>query len=295
MSNIPSQFNPSGLSSRQNALSDAQFSSYVRQQSVSAHESLNAGLTIKTKEGDLVTLNSNSYAQLDAYSYNSKGVVQTEDGTAVVKQNHREITLSSGESFSFSIVGDLNEQELEDIEDIVKNIDGIIEEMAQGDMDDAVALALNMGGYDSVSEYSADISYEKSYSQTTQTQATQATLEDPHTSLEHRDMPAPSYASDSITENTQPWRQINHSVENFSKLIEKIAEQLEGMEEKQLAKAKDPVDTLFAHHLGKVKNNNGNGNSGYNVLNEARKQVEKMIEKMTSQVFDQQLSSMLDQ
>ncbi len=48
------------LAAGQNALSDAQFSSYVRKQSFHAYESLDAGLTIKTKEGDIVTLTSNS-------------------------------------------------------------------------------------------------------------------------------------------------------------------------------------------------------------------------------------------
>ncbi len=149
---------------RQNALQDAQFSNTVKKQSLSAYESLDAGLTIKTKEGDLVTLTSNTHAGLDAFMYNGKGIVETGSGSAVVTQNQREITLTSGESFSFSVVGDLSEQELTDIESIVKGIDEVIAEMAEGDMDDALDKALSMGGYDTVSMYSADITYQRSYS-----------------------------------------------------------------------------------------------------------------------------------
>ena len=47
---------------------------------------------------------------------------------------------------------------------IVKGIDEIISEMAEGDMDGAIVKALSMGDYDTVSMYSADISHEKFYS-----------------------------------------------------------------------------------------------------------------------------------
>ncbi|MBU2431175.1 MAG: hypothetical protein KKH99_10820, partial [Proteobacteria bacterium] len=130
---------------RQEALSDAQFSSYVRKQSLSVSEHMKAGLTIKTKEGDLVTLSSSSYARMDSYLYDSKGALKTETGTVAVSQNIREITLASGERFAFSVSGDLNEEELADIENIVKGIDDIISQMAEGDMEGAVADARAMG------------------------------------------------------------------------------------------------------------------------------------------------------
>ncbi len=159
MSSIQNQPMTTGMSPNYSSLSDAQVASYMRKQSVSAYESINAGLTIQTREGDVVTLSSNTYSQLDAFMYDSKGVVQTEDGIAVSSQTQREVTLTSGDSFTFSVVGDLSEEELADIEDIVKNIDAIISEMAEGDMDEAVDKALAMGTYDTVSMYSADLNY----------------------------------------------------------------------------------------------------------------------------------------
>ena len=153
-----------GLSSRQSPLSDAQVSGSTRQQTLSAYESLNAGVTIQTREGDLVTLNSNSFSSLNACGYNSKGLLETEDGSVSAQVTRQEITLASGQSFSFSVSGDLSEEELADITDIVKNIDEIISDMVEGDMDGAVATAMGMENYDSVSMYAADITHERSYS-----------------------------------------------------------------------------------------------------------------------------------
>ncbi|MFH2059342.1 MAG: hypothetical protein ABIJ59_10635 [Pseudomonadota bacterium] len=303
MSNISSQFSPAGFSSRQNALSDAQFSSYIRQQSVTAQESMNAGLTIKTREGDIVTLTSNSYAQLDAYSYNSKGIIETDQGATVVKQNHREITLTSGDSFSFSVVGDLNEDELKDIEAIVKDIDEIISQMAKGDMDDAVAKAMTMGGYDSVLAYSADITYEKSYAGTTQTQAQTQTQTDSATPIEENNV-LPEQEKliplmEPFPENTRPWKNKSQSIKNFEKFIEKMTDKLEAIEDRKLEKAKDPIDKLFGHHLGNARKNNGQNNGqnhhAFNGIKEARKQVKELIEQMTSQTFELQFSAFIDQ
>ncbi|MFH2091737.1 MAG: hypothetical protein ABIJ31_05170 [Pseudomonadota bacterium] len=309
MSSISSQFSPAASSSRQNALSDAQFSSYVRQQSVTAKESMAAGLTIQTREGDLVTLTSSSYAQFDAYSYNSKGIVQTDQGTAVVKQNIREIALTSGDSFSFSVVGDLSEQELKDIETIVKDIDEIISQMAKGDMDDAVARAMTMGGYDTVSAYSADITYEKSFARTTKTQVqtqTQAAAEElkpieANNVLPEQEKPIP--AMEPFPENTRPWKNKSQSIKNFDQFIQKMADKIERYDEKQLEKAKEPIDKLFGHHLEQAGENEDSQKGNYkgqihsaaDAIKEARKQIKSLIGQMTSQAFGKQFSAVLEQ
>lgn len=307
MSHIPSQFSPAGFSARQNALSDAQLSNYVRQKSITAEESLEAGLKITTKEGDVVTLNSSSYAKLDAYSYNSRGVVQTEDGTAMVKQMQREVTLSSGESFSFTVSGDLNEDELADIEAIVKDIDEIIEEMAEGDMDEAVSLALGMGGYDTVSAYSADITYEKSVSRRVEREITRPVIAEPPKA------PPETEASDLIDknietmqpekpippvepwpENSRPWKQKSHSVKSINNFMDKMAERFEEMEENQLAEAKNPIDKLFEHHIEKAESKEENKSAAVNFFTEARRQVEVVIEQITSRAFERQFSALVD-
>ncbi len=255
MSSVHSQLLAAGASPYQSTLSDSQFSSYVKRQSISAYESLDAGLTIKTREGDLVTLSSNTYSKLDAFLYNSKGVLQTDAGKVMMTQNQREITLASGESFSFSVQGDLSGEELKDVEAIVKGIDKIISEMTQGDMEDAVGAALSMGGYDSIAAYSADISYETSYS---------------------------------ITSETKTKTSVNPG--NF---IEKMSKMIENLDEKIVDKAQKPIDKLFRHHLGNPDENRGEERSLYSAIENAGKKIDKMIENITGKIFKDQLSAFL--
>ncbi len=92
---IPSPF--AELSSRHNSLADFRSSTYVREQSFRSHESFETGLVLQTKEGDQVTLSSNSFSQLDALTYDSKGVVKTESEISVFSQSQREIRLASGQ------------------------------------------------------------------------------------------------------------------------------------------------------------------------------------------------------
>lgn len=319
MSSIPNQSLMTGPPPGQDALSDAQFSSYVRKQSVSAYESLDAGLTIQTKEGDLVTLTSNTYAQVDAFMYNSKGILQTDSGTTAVTRNQREITLTSGDSFSFSVVGDLSEEELQDIEAIVKGIDEIISEMAQGDMDDAVSKALSMGGYDSVSMYSADITYQRSYAMTSQTQArTMEPLPEkqapaqvagtlPETEIQpDAAMPVPEAEAPIIAEgktdihklipypeNHNPERKRHNTIKNMDQFVDRIAKKLEQLEGNLVDKIKDPIDTLFEHHLEKDdgRKNKGQEVSAYTAIDHTQKQVDKMIDQMVGKLFKNQFSA----
>ena len=308
MNTIPSQSLMAGPSPGQNTLPDTQFSSYVRKQSVSAYESLDAGLTIKTKEGDLVTLTSNSYVQFNASMYDSKGVLQTGSGTAMVTHNHREITLTSGESFSFSVKGDLSEEELGDIEAIVKGIDEIISEMAKGDMDDAVAKALSMGGYDSVSMYSADITYQRSYAMRSETQAdTMARLpgteipgEAVTPSVPEAEIPILPTEEPAITssiktflENYRPHRKRNNTIKNIDNFIERMAKKIEKVEEKLMGKIQEPIDKLFRHHLENddVKKNKGKKISTYNAIDNTRKQVDKLIDQMVGKIFKNRFSA----
>ena len=170
MNSIPDT-SSTGLSQDRGNLQNTQFSGHARRQTVNAYESLDTGLTIKTREGDIVTLSSSRFAQFNASEYNSRGEIQTDFGNALISRHTREITLATGDQFSFSVQGDLNEQELSDIEAILKGVDGIVAQVAEGDMQEAVAQAMAMGNYSSVSRYSADISYERSYSMTEETRS----------------------------------------------------------------------------------------------------------------------------
>lgn len=291
--NMSSIQNPSlapGVSPRQNALADAQFSSYMRKQSFNARERLDAGLTIKTKEGDLVTLTASSYAELDAFMYNNKGVVQTESGTVAVTQNQRTVTLTSGERFSFSVAGELSEEELADIEAIVKGMDEIISEMARGDMEGAVDKALSMGGYDTVAMYSADLTYQTAYAMTSETRTDTSTTVPAAGALPAKEAAYPSRRY-RVFENHPFPTEKNNSIKNAHRFVERMVQQLETHDEKQVAQAQKPVDKLFRHHLGKGMRHPNEQAPAYTAIEDARNQIAKMMENMAGDIFKENLSA----
>lgn len=232
MTHISDTQSPGQLHSRGN-LADAPFSQQVKKLSVNAYESLSAGLTIQTREGDVVTLSSNKFSEFKAFDYTRRGEVRTQGGTALVSQHRREITLTTGDLFSFSVQGDLNEQELADIEAIVNGIDGIMAEMVQGDMEAALAKALSMGSYDSVSMYAADIAYERSYAVSYQARSvSQGALDQ---------VPGQEL-------NPAPARSRGKGPRTMDHFFDKMARFLEKQEEKMLAKARHPLASLFEHY-----------------------------------------------
>jgi hypothetical protein len=136
----------------------------LQKSAVTKSENVSSDLTIKTSEGDIVKLSAQSFYDFKSLLYDKKGQVYSDAGTITNRISYREMTLKSGQSFTFSVSGNLNEKELKDIEKIVGQIDDIVHQMKKGDMDKAVEKALSMGGYDSISGFSANLSVKKSYS-----------------------------------------------------------------------------------------------------------------------------------
>jgi len=277
MNSIPDT-SSAGLLQDRSSLQDTGFSSHERKLSVNSYQKLDAGLTIQTREGDIVTLSSSQFSELNAFEYNSQGQIQTDAGTARISQHTREITLTSGEQFSFSVQGDLNEQELADIEAIVKGVDGIIAEMAQGDMKEAVSKAMSMGYYSSVSMYSADISVQRSYAVAQETRsASNDLLSNPGSLL-----------------NPGSNAGISRGLGHGGGFVDKIADFLREQEEKMLAKAQQPLSSLLEHHLKNMEDINENKtpekNQVYAALKTAQEQIDQMINDMVKKFFERTLN-----
>jgi len=274
MNRIPDTQSP-GLIQDQGNLQNSKFSSHSRKQSVSAYESLNTGLTIKTREGDIVTLSSNSFSQLDAFEYNSRGEIQTDSANARASQHTREITLTTGEQFSFSVQGDLNEQELADIEAIVKGVDSIAAEVAEGDMDEAFEKAMSMGNYSSVSMYSAEISHQQSYSVSEETRST---------SQGDLSGSAPGLVTDG--ENPQRSLPVNRFVEEMVQLIE-------DQEEKLLAKAQQPLMALFEQLMKNKEDADERETPAYGALKSMGDAVNQLIDDLLEKAFETTLNDVV--
>ena len=240
MTSVP-QVNSYGLQN-QAALTNASTASSALY--VNSYSSLDAGLTIQTREGDVVTLSTSQYSELEAYDYSSQGVLSNEDGYTAASYNVREITLSSGETFTFTVEGDLSEEELEDIESIISGVDGIIGEMMEGDMEGAIGQALSMGSYESISMYQADITVSHSYAMYSEEQSSNA-------GALGRDM-APSLI-DAVSEEVDEVESAEEAPREDleTSLMEQLAKLLEEQEEEALARATQPLSALFDHYLAR--------------------------------------------
>lgn len=238
--------NAYGLHNRA-ALSNNSSASSSSELYVNSYSSLGAGLTIQTREGDVVTLSATQDSQLEAYEYSSRGIISNKDGYAAASYNVREITLSTGETFSFTVEGDLNEEELEDIESIITGVDNIIGEMMEGDMMDAVSEAMRMGYYDSISSYEADITVTSGYAMYSQEQtATTGALGQDLAAAYLEDY------DDAGTDDGETTRTARNLANSF---MDRLSALLEKQQEESLARAREPLSSLFDHYLETQKAN----------------------------------------
>ncbi|WP_020589255.1 hypothetical protein [Desulfobacter curvatus] len=308
--NSVSQANANGLHNRA-ALSNNSSASSSSELSVASYSSLDAGLTIQTREGDMVTLSTSQYSELEAYEYSSRGVVSNKDGYAAASYNIREITLTTGETFSFTVEGDLNEEELEDIESIITGVDNIIGEMMEGDLQDAVSQAMRMGYYDSIYSYEADITVKSGYALYSEEQA--AT-----TGALGQDLAA-AYLEDAGETGTDiDDAGATSAAGNLEiPLMDQLSELLEKQREDALARAREPLSSLFDHYLENQKANDASepqaneedaladesqANEGQadkskpsfsDLLEMAAQAVDRTIADMVKNAFDNSLKSLI--
>ncbi len=257
-----------------NPLADFRSSTYVREQSFRSRESFATDLVLQTKEGDQVTLRSNSFSQLDAFTYDSRAILQTESEITVASQSQREITLASGESFSFTVEGELNEAELEDIEAIVKGLDGVMSEMSQGDTAGALDKVMEMENFRSVSAFAADITYQRSY--------------------EIRTEVASTVTSTAPVQESVPGKK-NGQFFDFNTIFKKLENQLLIHGNKLLSNAQGPINKLFKHHLHALGKENEGNNPIYSALESVMEDITSMIEEIAGNFFNEQLSAVQDE
>ena len=228
--------------------------------SLSKNESLELSLT--TKEGDVVTLSTESFMDFASLSYDKSGSVSDGYQTASTAFSSREMTLASGSQFSFSVQGNLSEDELNDIENLVKTLDEVAYAMSSGDMDQAMETAMEMAseGYDSLSGFEADLSFSSAYRYEKESASQQSNsigggggdaraFGGSHTP----DLRSMTEAYNSDSGDTGEMGSL--LTDSSSRLLEMMLEELDKMKEKGDAvptRAADPVDQLLAHHMDQI-------------------------------------------
>ncbi|MBF0204954.1 MAG: hypothetical protein HQK67_11775 [Desulfamplus sp.] len=234
-----------------------------KREALQASQSKNLELSLTTKEGDVVTLSAGAFMDFASLSYDKSGRISNGSENVSARSSSREMTLASGSQFTFSVKGSLSEQEMNDIENIVKTLDEVINKMSTGNMDDAVAKALEMqDGYDSVSGFEANLSTSSSYSfeKEIAKQAYYADSGDKGNFINrghgrigegnnngsgvqgsglNQDELMPEIAKDSST----------RLMDMMLKELKKLQEKNQGIPRK----AEEPVDQLLAHHMDQLK------------------------------------------
>ena len=129
---------------------------------ITAAADLTGRLSVTTAEGDKITLTADFEARFQALNY--QGQIQTDAGTAQVSAKSIEASLSK--QYGVTVEGDLNEQELNDLEKLFRKVSGIFNKYFRGQDDEALAktakLADKFGGLSSLSSLDLSVSIERS-------------------------------------------------------------------------------------------------------------------------------------
>ncbi|MBF0301890.1 MAG: hypothetical protein HQK73_02525 [Desulfamplus sp.] len=272
-----------------------------RREALQASQNKNLELSLTTKEGDTVTLSAGSFTEFSALSYDKSGRISNGTGNASASISSREMTLASGSQFTFSVKGSLSEQEMDDIEGLVKSLDEIINKMATGDMDDAMSKALEMQeGYDSISGFEADLTYSSSYSFLSE--ASQQTY---YTDSNAQEAAAANQTSllDQANEDNKGVLESGLNQEDdigladilkdsSSRLMEMMLKELDKLREENQSVAKksaEPVDQLLAHHIEQLEKMEQKDDEQMSLLDQitnAKKGMAEEFLKMTPEAQD---------
>ena len=145
ISNILSQF-----PDFQHVSSNAPFAVRTQQFQAQAHTSTTSNFSFTTAEGDRVSLSTGSASQLSFESYNFLGLAEGQG----VNVRSQQLSTSVQSNFNLLIEGDLNEQELADIQAFLQSSKGLLQELAAGNDEHAAETALSLSELDSLSSAS---------------------------------------------------------------------------------------------------------------------------------------------
>lgn len=142
ISNILSQ-----LPDFQHLTSNTPFALQTQQFQARAQTSTTSNFSFTTAEGDRVSLSTGSESKISFESYNFQGLAE---GQAVGFRS-QQLSTSTRSDFNLLIEGDLNEQELADIQAFLQSAKDILQEVAAGNVENATEGALSLGDLDSLS------------------------------------------------------------------------------------------------------------------------------------------------
>lgn len=142
--------------------------SYERTVVATAQSHTDAALSITTDEGDSVTI---SFAEDTEATYGS--LVRGQRGPNGSSQvSAYSASLETSSEFKIQVQGDLSEQELKDIQDLVKRVGQALHSFEQGHVQQAARRLSNVGELDSLSGFQVEMNHSESVSVAVSTQRT---------------------------------------------------------------------------------------------------------------------------
>jgi hypothetical protein len=167
-----------------------EFQRFTEVKTLDAGSSTTTDLTVLTADGDRVTLSQKSTANVAYADYN---YLSRRGGQATsYREQSFEVDLQS--QFQVAVEGDLNQQERADLERLVKKIEKVVRKFLKGDVEGALAKALQIKNLGSLS--SVDLSVEHTESLTVARRQTVQVSDS--AASEEADDPAPTSVADLI-------------------------------------------------------------------------------------------------
>lgn len=114
-------------------------------------------ITIMTAEGDKVTISSDFQSKSQYTTYNSLARVSNMS----LNIGGNSFSINSSSEFSMLVEGDLNEQELKDIQKAMKTIDKIMQSTLSGNLKNAMAMVNKVGNLESIASFEAGMQSNK--------------------------------------------------------------------------------------------------------------------------------------
>ncbi|MDH5562771.1 MAG: hypothetical protein OEY91_03990 [Nitrospirota bacterium] len=208
------------------------FAVKTQQFQAQAQISTASNFSFTTAEGDRVSLSTGSESNFSFESYNFQGLA----GGQAVDVRNQQLSTSARSEFSLLIEGDLNEQELADIQAFLESAKGILQEISAGNVENAPEAAISLSELDFLS--SAALFFQQTASVSLEFSSTQLSVQ------------GEAHSGDARQRGFNAERGQGHTIEHIVNKIRKAQEKFQ-IDPEKLAKRLPRLLTKLVETLGK--------------------------------------------
>jgi hypothetical protein len=242
-------------------------------QSIAAEREDSSELTLTTKDGDEVTI---SFASVRGFEANQAAAVQqstssTEDGTETnvqvgVSQSYE---FYQSERFSFSVEGDLSQEEIDDIAKFVEETSGLVDDFFNGDIKSAFQQASEIGLEDSqIAGFALELSRTETVETVQQYQQVSSYNEDENPGGSKPAIKTVSEYLNNLLQSLEDNDKIFGRRESFDELVNGLISEVENIKTPQLVEAFNEFRSFNQRLLNAIPGESSTTGDGGNSANE---------------------------